>query len=354
MPRRLHSLAAILLLAFPALGRQSPSSVVAHCIDVGQADCTLLEFPCGAVLIDAGADTQERADALVTYLRTFFDRRTDLQDTLAAVYVTHAHIDHTRALREVAEAFTINGFIDNGHREGMGGGDERWLVDAVAGGRPTLHREVIETDGGSSTGLTDSVIDPVACATCDPRFTVLSGGYPQNTPGWPSGEFENQNNHSLVLRVDFGESSFLFSGDLEEDAIETLLLRYDGSDLLDVDLYHVGHHGSHNATNADFLEAMSPQAAVISMGRWNDGRRSDGSAKPFTTFAYGHPRRVILDELSDAIGGYRSTAKTIMAAEGARDFDSYRIRKRIYATGWDRTVRVRATQAGQFTVTVNH
>lgn len=70
-----------------------------HYIDVGQADATLLEFPCGAVLIDTGAQDNNHIDDLVDYLENFFSRRTDLNNTLNVVFVTHNHIDHTRAPR---------------------------------------------------------------------------------------------------------------------------------------------------------------------------------------------------------------------------------------------------------------
>jgi len=65
----------------PAMGRviaaQGPV-IKAHIIDMGQANATLLEFPCGAVLIDAGAQDEEKVDELVRFLNEFFARRQDL------------------------------------------------------------------------------------------------------------------------------------------------------------------------------------------------------------------------------------------------------------------------------------
>jgi len=346
-----------LALACGAFAQDRPA-MVAHFIDMGQADCTLLEFPCGVAMIDAGSQDAEHTGALLAYLDAFFDERDDLGRTIGVLFITHNHIDHTSALREiVAHGITIGWYIDNGEREGTGGADQRWLVSEIAAGdAATIHREVRGADVallGDREGLSNGDIDPISCEACDPRIRILSS-IPSENPGWPPGEYANENNQSLVIRIDFGESSFLFTGDLEEPAIETLVDAYEGTGTLDVDVYHVGHHGSHNGTTASLIGAMTPAAAVISMGRWDFGRLPDGGARPFTTFAYGHPRRVVLDLLAGGIPGYRSQSKSVKAADAARDFRNYTVRKRIYATGWDKTVQVRATDDGHFRVTVNH
>jgi competence protein ComEC len=79
----------------------------AHYINVGQGLSALLEFPCGAVLVDTGSQDDEHTDALIDYLNDFFSRRTDLNRTIATVFITHSHIDHTRGLRRVVETFTV-------------------------------------------------------------------------------------------------------------------------------------------------------------------------------------------------------------------------------------------------------
>lgn len=334
----------------------------AHYIDVGQADCALLEFPCGAILIDVGTQDADHTQRLIEYLDDFFDDRPSLNRTLSAVFITHNHIDHTRALttllkqREATDPddrIFVTRVFDNGLREGTGAAPIRSLASAIEAGSTDVDLRSISdsaiTDLNTPTGLTDGEIDPLRCDACDPVIRILSGGLDAD-PGWQTGAFENHNNHSLVIRIDFGNAKFLFTGDLEEPAIETLVDYYDGTSMLDIDVYQVGHHGSHNGTTQSLLDAMSPNAAVISMGHWNFGRKSDGTARPFTTFAYGHPRKPILDLLQGAISGRRSTSMTIMAAEGARRFEEYVVRRRVYATGWDGTVKVRATTDGQFEV----
>lgn len=353
----LAMLAVLIPLAgIGASARHQQPVMYAHFINMGQADCTLLEFPCGAVLIDAGSQSAAHTQALVEYLDSFFSARPHLARTLEAVYITHAHIDHTSALTALDENFTIHRLIDNGLREGKGAAPVRRIVDRVNAGQSSITiRQVSEADISPlphRRGITDATIDPLQCALCDPQIHILAGQMPDDV-GWTHGAFSNYNNHSLVIRVDFGEASFLFTGDLEEPAIETLVEYYGAAGTLDVDVYQVGHHGSLNGTTESLLQAMSPHIAVISMGHWEFGRRPDGTAQPFTTFGYGHPRKPILDMLQAHIPTNRSRAVTIMVAVGARNFEEYTVRRRIYATGWDGTVKIRATLDRRYRVT-NH
>ena len=329
--------------AATALHAAAPPSMTAHFIDVGQANATLLEFPCGAVLIDAGAADPAATAALVAYLESFFStQRPDLDRTLEAVFVTHPRIDHARALRSIAEGFTVRHYVDNGATTGSGGARVRWMrtnasrlgfdVEEVWDERITgllPHRD----------GLTSGSIDPVDCQRCDPRIRVLSGQLATD-PGWGSGEFEDQNNHSLVVRVDFGEASFLFTGDMEEEALETLVDYYHGTDMLDVDVWEVGHHGSHNGTTTTLLEAMTPDLAVISMGHWTSGQNSSSN---FSTWRYGHPRIDTLRKLEAGVLGMRQPHQPpprVTVFEEPRRMVEVVLSKAVYATGWDGTVTV--------------
>jgi phosphoribosyl 1,2-cyclic phosphodiesterase len=99
---------------------------------------------------------------------------------MKAVIVTHAHIDHTRSLRKVAESFTIEHFVDSGLHDKMGGTNVRWVCDQIEQGHlgSCQRREVVDsaiTGLPSRTGLSDQHIDPVSCPTCDPRIRILSG-----------------------------------------------------------------------------------------------------------------------------------------------------------------------------------
>lgn len=342
-------LAFCFFLLLSTQSAQAESVMYGHFIDVGQADATLLEFSCGAVLIDAGAQDSAHVNSLLTYLRDFFNRRQDLNNTLESIIVTHPHIDHTRALREVVEAFTVRRYIDTGASTGSGAGDPNW-VRQNAQTRNIRLREILDSEItalSSKTGLSDADIDPVACQDIDPAIRILSGRLNEN-PGWAHGEFDNKNNHSIVTRIDFGRASFLFTGDLEEPAIETLLDYYAGTPMLNIDVYQVGHHGSHNGTTAPLLQAMSPKIAVFSMGSWDFGR---GSRNRFTTWRYGHPRKAVVDLLEKNIPRRRSRPVEVAVAEGSQHFVRYTVRRAIYGTGWYGTVKVRATNKGRYRVT---
>lgn len=345
-----YRLVVLLSLVSSAAFAQQPQ-MTAHFIDVGQAHATLLEFPCGAMLIDAGADEQHDG-VLVAYLTKFFQRRTDLNKTLEVVIITHNHLDHTKSLKAVIEGFTVKRYFDNGFTAGSGVSGPNWLKAEVAAGRRTVFvREITQpqaTNAAGHEGLTDAGIDPFTCGTVDPKVHILWGKMTDN-PGWTEDDFTNQNNNSLVTRVDFDQASFLFLGDLQEAGIESLITTYGGGfdGVLNADVLQVGHHGSHNATTSDLLSAVTPTLAVIPMGPWTFGQ---GSNAMFTTFAFGHPRKNVVDLLAAAIARRRPQPRSVMLAEKSRQYHQATVKKAIYATGWDGTVRVIATRQGTFTV----
>ena len=98
------------------------------------------------------------------------------------------------------------------------------------------------------------------------------------------GTESDANNNSIVARLTYGDTAFLFTGDME-NAERARLLRSASSNQLRADVLKVAHHGSHNGTDPDFLRAVRPRYSVISLARDND---------------YGHPHREALEALRNS------------------------------------------------------
>jgi competence protein ComEC len=142
--------------------------------------------------------------------------------------------------------------------------------------------------------------------------------------------------------VDYGEASFLFTGDLEEHGIERLIERAP-QDALDADVYAVGHHGSYNGTTQGLLDRATPEIAVISMGP------HDVQAQ-WTAWAYGHPRRTLVELLDRSVTRRRPAPADVMVADAVRSFSAYRMRDAIYATGWDGDVVISSGPEGRLDI----
>jgi competence protein ComEC len=94
-----------------------------------------------------------------------------------------------------------------------------------------------------------------------------------------SAQYDDLNNYSIVLKVTYGKTAFLLTGDAEKESEQEMLVKgYN----LKADVLKVGHHGSSSSTSAAFLKAVAPKYAVISVGKDND---------------YGHPKPVTINQL---------------------------------------------------------
>jgi hypothetical protein len=131
---------------------------------------------------------------------------------------------------------------------------------------------------GEGEGITSQIIDPIDCGEVDPRIILLSGRFTKKTSDWKKTDYDNGNNHSVVIKVVFGQSSFLFTGDLETKGLEKLMSLYDNG-VLDVDILRVGHHGAANATTPGYLNVVTPSFGIISCGKWTFGRNGGATSQ---------------------------------------------------------------------------
>jgi hypothetical protein len=174
---------------------------------------------------------------------------------------------------------------------------------------------------------------------------------------------DNQNNNSLIVRVQYKKEVTLLTGDSENEGdnscadgqLSVLLERYKGSDLLKADIYKVGHHGSNNGTDQDLIDAVSPKIALISAGK----KETKGPGK-FHGFYYGHPRESTLELLertlrvrTPEISGYSYTKGTKNKDDTTTIISPREIKKAEYCTSWDGDITVAINTAGdQITVSV--
>lgn len=216
-------------------------------LDVGQADSALVRCGDASMLIDGGNVADSSLVAAVL--------QSEGLETLDVVVDTHAHEDHVGGL---------SGAL-NVCRAG------RVLAPVTQYDSDAFSDFVRYTEAQGLAVEVPAAGDTFALG--DAQVTVLG----------PVKEYDDTNDTSLVLRVDFGETSFLFTGDMERTAEEDLLARW-GEDALRADVLKVGHHGSDTSTSYPFLRAVMPQIAVISVGAGN---------------SYGHPDDAVLSRLSD-------------------------------------------------------
>lgn len=349
-----------LALAFYACGVQADlpnfptlrsGHMRAHYINVGQGSSVLLEFSCAAALIDTGGEKNDQFDSvqsLQDYLDQFFARRSDLKKTLSLVLITHAHIDHTRGLPMVLRRYVVRSYVDNGAETGSGGRQQKAAHAMADDSASHIARQAIAEPGvNTKGGLTSKVISPISCSGDTIAFHVLWGGL-RASDGWTKAVFDNQNDWSVVTRLDFGKTSFIFMGDLEEDVHQSMLDFYCDKSAstcptLHADVYHLAHHGSYNGTSETLVKAVSPKMAVISMGP------PDRNAM-WTAVAYGHPRKVAVDMITAVLPENRNPGIEVKVAtkagsKGAASKDEFveeSMTKALYATGWDGTVVVSA------------
>ena len=230
-----------------------------YILDIGQGDAILVVTPGGQqLLIDGGADP-------ATTLAALGPRLPPGDRTLDAVIATHLDSDHIGGLLGVLERYRVGVTLQGGVLPGGSALYPQWA--ALLGGRG---QRVAALSAGHRIALEDGVL----LETLYPP----AGGLPPGVAGSP-------NNASVVLRLTYGQVSFLLTGDIAADAEEYLAATAGGR--LRSDMLKVSHHGSKSSTTPAFLRAVAPRSAAVSAGRDN---------------SYGHPHGEVMARLEDIAG----------------------------------------------------
>jgi competence protein ComEC len=239
------------VLAWLAVAQLPDGRLHVAFLDVGQGDAILITTPMGQqVLVDGGPSPAALTSALGKEM-AFWDRSLDL------VIMTHADADHLTGLVEVLNRYAVGAWLDNGlASEDVLYTECQALQEGTAGAVRHVLAAGHELDLGQ--GVTLEVLHPPP-------------------GGMPAGD---ANANSVVLRLVWGQASFLLTGDIEAEA-EAQLLR-SGQPLAALVL-KVAHHGSGDSSGAEFLAAVAPRYAVISVGAEN---------------RFGHPAPAVLSRLA--------------------------------------------------------
>ncbi len=215
-------------------------------VDVGQGDCQLIMCDGKTMLIDGG--TADKSRTVVAVLKKHGIEHIDY------LVATHAHADHCG---------------------GLAGALNNVSVGAVLAPRTGSEAQAYENfvAGAAAQGL--EIINP------EPGYSFPLGGGSAVVLGPVNEDTEDLNNTSIVLKLTYGNRSFLFTGDCEyseeRDILET------GADV-SADVLKVGHHGAETSSSYQFLREVMPEYAIIGVGKDN---------------SYGHPTEETLSRLRD-------------------------------------------------------
>ena len=318
-----------------------------HFINVGQAEAILLELERDAILIDAGGegtcDERDR-ERLFRYLDSFFRRRTDLMDgnrgKIHTIIISHPHIDHTMLLMDVMRRYRVLNLVDGGNEAGSG------IVPLWAA------RYYAQKNGINYTVVKDSSINANGLIT--PTLQSINNNNPGTTLKFLAGGrgCRNANNDSLILWAQIKGVKFLFTGDAEalveendcEPEIPLIIKRFKNNNMLDIDVYKVGHHGSFNGTSLELMQTMTPKISVISAGLFFHQEPGD-----FHAWQFGHPRETAINMIESFTTNTREPV-SVTTMDGPTQPRVRALKKAVYCTCWDSNVVVTVANDGSISV----
>ncbi|MGN2369410.1 MBL fold metallo-hydrolase [Clostridium botulinum] len=255
--KKLFSLSLALLLSTFSLGCKQANAIgttnatttkvhestKVHYIDVGQGDSELIQIGNQNILIDAGCNDNKA----LNYLKSQGISKIDY------IIATHPHEDHIGGMTSVINNFEVGEFY----------------APKVTHTTKTFENMVKALQNKGLKITTPTVGDTLNIDSATLQFLAPN-----------SAMYQDMNNYSIVCKLRFGNTSYLFTGDAESLSEGEILAKQ-----LDIsaDVLKLGHHGSHSSTSQAFLDEVNPRYAIVSCGKGND---------------YGHPHQETIDKLN--------------------------------------------------------
>ncbi len=243
--RRLGIISILLIgnfVLYSSLFAVSNPSLKITMLDVGQGDAVFVELPSGKnILVDAGP-TNGKKDAGTTTIVPFLKRIG--VDKIDALFISHPHADHNGGAPTLLRTFEIGALYECGARS-----------------ESKLAKEIVHLIDSLKIESQKLIVGNIITIDTAVRLYILHPFVGEDTLD------VNLNNHSLVIKLVYGNTSILFPGDAETPAEREITSAF--GNFLDSDVIKVGHHGSITSSSDVLLEKVTPQIALVSVGNKN-------------------------------------------------------------------------------------
>lgn len=200
-------------------------------IDVGKADSIYINADGYNVLIDAGV--KKDASEITSYLDRYNVNKLDM------IIASHPDADHIGGMSTIVDKYQVDKYVT-------------YDIDEKYDSYTKTYKTLLDT-------LDENNVD-ITYTTAGDTYTLGSMAFDILSPSY---EYKDSNDDSVVVKLTYGESEFLFTGDASENVEQDLI---DNNIDLSCDVLKVSHHGSRTATCSDFIEKSNPEVAVVCVG----------------------------------------------------------------------------------------